>query len=289
MTNPLRKGAWQLWNLAAGSAARSYIAGPELQDAAEVCLRLSGDGFGTTLGYWNRKTEEDGTVADAYLAAIELVGASGSDSLVSIKLPGLHFSCERLQGVLTAAKKHAVQIRVDSLAHDTVDRTQEAIETVAPDAYDIGFTLPGRWRRSVADAGWAVQRGLAVRVVKGQWEDPGFPDADPRRGFMEIVAPLAGRARHVAVATHDALLARQAIERLKESATSCELELLYGLPTRHVLGVAIELDVPVRFYVPFGHAWLPYCLSQAQRNPRILLWILKDLIGSVGGRRALTR
>jgi len=45
-----------------------------------------------------------------------------------------------------------------------------------------------------------------------------------------------------------------------------------------LLKIAAELDVPVRVYVPYGHGWLPYSLTQARRNPRVFWWILRDLI-----------
>jgi proline dehydrogenase len=116
---------------------------------------------------------------------------------------------------------------------------------------------------------------LRVRVVKGQWEDSRQP-LEPRRGFMSVIERLAGRAAHVAVATHEARLAHEALTRLAASGTPAELELLYGLPLGAVMNVANRLRVPVRLYVPYGHAWLPYALANARRNPRVLLWLLED-------------
>jgi proline dehydrogenase len=58
------------------------------------------------------------------------------------------------------------------------------------------------------------------------------------------------------------------------------MELLYGLPSRAVLKVAQDLAVPVRYYLPYGYAWLPYALRQARRDPRILWWVLRDASGN---------
>ena len=30
------------------------------------------------------------------------------------------------------------------------------------------------------------------------------------------------------------------------------------------------------FYVPYGHAWLPYSLSQARRHPSLFWWTVRD-------------
>ena len=68
-----------------------------------------------------------------------------------------------------------------------------------------------------------------------------------------MIDRLAGRAPLVAVATHDPCLARAA-------------------------------RVPARIYVPYGAAWVPYCLSQVRQNPRLLWWALRDAtLGASGG------
>jgi len=139
----------------------------------------------------------------------------------------------------------------------------------------LGCTIPGRWRRSPRDAERAVQMGLRVRVVKGQWADPGAA-VDPHSAFLDVIDALAGGAAPVAVATHHPVLAAAAIRKLQSAGTPCEMELLYGLPSRAVLKVARDLGVPVRYYLPYGHAWLPYALRHARRDPRILWWVLRD-------------
>src|SRR5207237_6708266 len=121
---------------------------------------------------------------------------------------------------------------------------------------DLGTTLPSRWRRSDRDAERALELGLRIRLVKGQWE--GEEDREPREGFLALADRLAGRARHVAVATHDRALAAEALRRL--GATPGELEQLYGLP----------LAPPgARVYVPYGRGYLPYAVRQGRRHPRI--------------------
>jgi proline dehydrogenase len=93
-----------------------------------------------------------------------------------------------------------------------------------------------------------------------------------------VIAQLAGRAKHVGVASHDPAVVRPALETLKNAGTACELELLYGLPVDPVMAIARSMGVPVRFYIPYGHAWLPYSLSQARRNPRIVWWTMRDML-----------
>ena len=124
--------------------------------------------------------------------------------------------------------------------------------------------------------------------MKGRWPDHGSPEVDPRAGFLTLVDRLAGRARRVAVATHDEALARAALQRLRAAGTPCELELLFGLPAAAAAGAADELSVPVRVYVPYGHAMLPYRIPDARRDARILGWFSQDVLwgGRKGWRRA---
>ena len=60
--------------------------------------------------------------------------------------------------------------------------------------------------------------------------------------------------------------------------TSCELELLYGLPLEPATRIAKATGVNVRMYLPYGHGWLPYSISQVYQKPRILWWVIRDFL-----------
>jgi proline dehydrogenase len=122
-----------------------------------------------------------------------------------------------------------------------------------------------------------------VRVVKGQWADPSGPEADARAGFLRVIERLAGRARHVSVASHDDPLASRALALLRAAGTACELELLHGLPSRRSLASARRLGVPTRVYVPYGKGWIPYSLEYARKHPRVFVWMLQDLFAPRSG------
>jgi proline dehydrogenase len=161
------------------------------------------------------------------------------------------------------------------LEHQTT--TFGLIERLAPTGVMLGCTLPGRFAQSLNDAERAIAHRLRVRVVKGQWEDPNRR-IDPRHGFMEVIHRLAGRAVHVSVATHEPGLAQEALTALVARGTPAELELLLGLPMRDASRIAGRLNIPVRVYIPYGYAWLPYTLSAARKNVSVLRWVLKDVV-----------
>jgi proline dehydrogenase len=278
MNRRLNKMIWSVWEAVAKHAGKAYIAGPELGDAMSTCRRLYGLGFGGTICFWNLESDSPKRVVDAYTSALALLSNEKMDCYLSIKLPPLNYEWARVNEVLEQARHKNALVHFDSLEPETADRTFLMIAQAARSHPHLGCTLPGRWARSITDADIAVNLGLHVRVVKGQWPDPQHLEINPCEGYLKVIDRLAGRARFVAVATHDPSLARTALERLHQHGTPCCLELLYGLPMKRTLKVATELDVPVRIYVPFGNGWPPYSLTQARRNPRVFWWILRDLI-----------
>ena len=260
-------------------AASAYVAGPRIDDALLACRMLQERGRASTVGFWNRGgTDEPSQVMHAYLATAEALSRNGLDAYLSIKAPALGFSPELVAELLTRTRAGGVRVHFDALSPESVDRTLALIAESAQRHDELGTTLPARWRRSLDDARAAVELGLGVRVVKGQWPDSEAPEPDLRAGFLGIVEELAGRARRVAVATHDEALAREALRRLRTAGTPCELELLFGLPAAGSVRAGDELAAPVRFYVPWGHATLPYRIADARRDIRALRWLTQDLL-----------
>lgn len=271
-------------------AASRYIAGTRLEDALRLARQLAQRGTTCTLGFWDAPNSPPRDVADHYLAAFDALAHSGLAGYVSIKLPSLHYARTLLDELAARALQSNRRLHFDSLAPDTADRTRSTVAELAA-AYpqlELGYTIAARWQRAADDASWAAARGLRVRLVKGEWPDPHKDPADLRIAYLDIIERLAGKAHAVSVASHDVPLAEQALRRLKEAATPCSLELLYGLPMRRAMALAQRMDVPVCIYIPYGEAYAPYALSQALRKPRLLWWLARDLaattFGALGGR-----
>ncbi|HEV8713327.1 MAG TPA: proline dehydrogenase, partial [Candidatus Binatia bacterium] len=227
------------WSPLVKRAAQAYVAGPELADALQVCSSLSRQGIASTLGYWNREGERPRQVAEVYLTALATLSGKGPDCYLSIKAWSLGFAGDLLAEVLEHGRQDGVRIHFDSRGPETADQTFSLISALLPRSPQLSCTIPGRWRRSLRDADLAVELGLSVRVVKGEWGDLDEPDdLDLRAGFLALVDRLAGRACHVAVATHDPSLACEALRRLQAARTPCTLELLFGFPVRPGLRVA---------------------------------------------------
>lgn len=259
-------------------AGKAYIAGDTVADAVRVQQHCQSTNVGSTIGFWDTEAINERDVANEYLAALDAIATQPTGNYLSAKLPALRFKKELVDEVAQRAVAVGRRLHFDSHGPEVVDRKKEIVDDLVRrySALDVGFTLPGRWRRSLTDANWVCERGLFVRVVKGQWPDMEDPHRDLREGYLEVICALAGRARAVAVATHDPWLAERAIQTLRAAGTPCELELLYGLPMNASRRLAAKLDVPIRVYIPYGEGYAPYALSHLKRNPKVLWWMLRD-------------
>jgi proline dehydrogenase len=253
-----------------------YGAGP-LDQALDVCRRLASYGLASTVGYTAGPGERPRDVADVHLSAFERLAVEGIDGHVAVKLSALGFDADLFAELDAASARTSRPLHVDALAPDTVDATWLLLQG-ARRAGRVGTTLPGRWQRSADDASLAEQLGLRVRVVKGQWADATAGMIDPAEGFLEVVDRLRGHAVDVAVATHDVDLLAESLRRLIAAETPCAAELFFGMPFRAPALTARRLAVPIRIYVPYGHAGAPYGVADIAGRPAAAWWLLQDLV-----------
>ena len=261
-------------------AAASYIAGSEAEDAIRVCRQIAERGLSSAIGPWDGPHDSPEYVVSTYKSALKSIKAENLDCYLSIKVPSMKYDFESMRELVEIARGKGIRVHFDSLAPNTASPSLSLLEKTSEIYRKVSYTLPSRWRRSITDAEKIIDFGIPVRIIKGQWSDPGEPNIDPRSNFLYLVDILAGRAAQVAIATHDIALAKESLTRLKVLGTACELEQLYGLPMR-IDSVAKPLGVPVRIYVPYGYAYLSYALSAMRKRPIILVWLLKDFLAGI--------
>jgi proline dehydrogenase len=256
--------------------AARYIAGPGLAHALHECRRAAAAGDGSAIGLWNGAGDAPDSVHAAGREALVAIVAARLDCYLSVKAPALGFDPGRVTDLLDQAAACGIRVHFDALGPETAAPTWNLIEHVRSRYANIGCTLPARWRRSLDDVRRVRDWGLPVRVVKGEWSDGTRSEANPRAAFLALIDRLQGHAAEVAVATHDPVLASDALARLAAGGTPRRLEQLFGLPF-HAVRVARRLGVGVRVYVGYGHAWLPYRLSDGLRRPEVWGWFWRDV------------
>ncbi len=279
--NPLRGVMGGL----ARRAQSNYVAGPTLSDALEVCERHHRRGMKVALCYWNARADGPEIVTDQCLHVLEALPLRGLDGYLSVKAPALGFDEGRILALAERAREGGARLHFDAMAPDAVERTQRLAESALKTGAQVGFTLPSRWRQSGHDLAWALETGVALRLVKGQWAAPGA-DCDPAWALLALAGRVDARCPAVAVATHDAPLAVLALERLAGGGARCvELEQLHGM--RPIASRVLPLGrARERWYVPFGHGSLPYAIgSSAKGSGGLRTWgrFAGDVLRAKGG------
>jgi proline dehydrogenase len=257
-------------------ATRAYVAGDNLDDALDLAARVQEAGFSCSLCYWNDGSEEPEIVANEYLKILSEGADRGLDLALAMKLPALWERQEEVDRVVERARRVGSPVIFDSHDPHKSDDISKCLEKTGPEG--VGWAIPGRWSRSLDDAERAIELGVRVRVVKGQWMDPSNPKIDMREGYLRVIERLAGRASFVGVATHDAPLARKAMEILSEAGTPFEQEFVFPLPIDPAMEEGKRFGAAARLYLPYGSAWLPYSLSRAVTNPVMLYWLARDAV-----------
>lgn len=256
-------------------AARPYFAGTRLADAIALAREAGNRGYPVTLCYWNAPDDPADKVVRNYEAVIDAIAQNRLDAHMAIKVPPVLARPELISAVIAKARDNGVDVDIDAHAPHEAEADYEVAAKAGPEG--MGIAIPGRWVSSPDLADRAVELGLRVRVVKGQWDDPADPDIDLAEGYLRVIDRLAGRCREVGVATHDTALAREAIRRLTAAGTRVEQELLFGLPMNPCADMARDAGLKTRIYIAYGDAWIPYSVRSAFRHPRTLLRFATDL------------
>lgn len=255
--------------------ASKHIAGRELSDAVQVCKWAEGEGFHSIVSPWSGPDDTPEGMLERYKATIDTVRREGVRFYLSIKLDSISGDVGMFDELLEFARPRGIRIHLDSLGPDTADMAMKFLERAAGSHHSIGFTLPSRWRRSLTDAERIVELGVPARIVKGQWDDPAARSVDCRKNFLSIADRLAGRCSQVGVATHDLVLAEEALRRLSVGGSACELEQFFSLPLNGV-NLSRTHGYPYRIYVAYGNPDIPYNVRFAFSRPSIAAWALQD-------------
>lgn len=251
-------------------------------EAAEVCKVLGGHDIASTLGKLSRSGDDPVRIVQEYqLASNSLKSSPATDRFyLSLKPPALNFDTRHAAAIVATALQngHGVHFDAHGFAYAEQSLTLlEAVMQLHPHSkgrarnWSFGLTLPSRWKRSLSDARWAAGKGVRPRVVKGDFRAGPADEVDPGKGFLALVDQLAGHVSELAVATHDCALAREAVLRCKRAGSAVELELFFGMPSASMMAMSWEMEVPVRFYVPYGDTLLIYLVRDLLTNPHKVL------------------
>jgi proline dehydrogenase len=253
-----------------------------VREGAELCRVLQEYDLLTTLGRLSKFGDDPVQIVSEYQAAsMALLNSPTPDGFyLSVKPPAIDFDSGYAAAIAAAALLNGHGVHFDSHKFYQTDATlgllQGLMRSNLPsearqDRWRFSLSVPTRWKRSMSDARWAVENGVRIRLVKGDFAAESNEEVDSVQGFLNLVDHLAGKVPCLALATHDSVLAREAVARCKKAGTTVHLELFFGRPASAMLALSREMEVPAGFYVPYGDTLLVYVIKDLLTNPLKLL------------------
>lgn len=272
--------------------AKRFIAGESLEETVPKARALAAQGFALTLDLLG---ESVGTRAGAeaavheYLLLLQRLQADGLDCNISIKLSQLGLAMDgglaerHLLRLASEAQRLGGFVRVDMEGSAYTSATLAAITAVHRQVPVVGAVIQCMLRRSRDDIRQLCRDGIRVRLVKGAYREPAALAYQRRE---EIHAEFLWMARYLlthgtrpAFGSHDPaiLTAIHALcQELGCSVQHCEWQFLYGV-RRDLQAQVRAAGWPVRIYVPYGSAWMPYVMRRMRERKENVWFVVKNL------------
>lgn len=283
--------------------ARPYIAGATNAQALAVVADLVAQGYRATLDVLGESVttaQEADAARDEYLLLLRALEARklNRDVNISVKLSqmGLLFDADACEARVDSLVKEALTrrnfVRVEMEDSTTTDATLALYRRVRQQyGSAVGVVIQARLRRTAADLRQLLREGAAhIRLCKGIYREPRAlaytrPDLITRNYVELLEQALSDPHAFVAIATHDEALVLEAESLLRRHhvpRSRYEFQMLWGVDPQ-LRRLIHQAGHPLRVYVPYGEAWLAYCLRRLRENPRIAQHVLKNLFtGRVG-------
>ena len=271
-----------------------YVAGESLDEALDTVAELNRAGACATLdvlGEFITRIEEADAAAEEYLEALDAIAAKGLDSNVSVKLThlGLLLDEERcfqnVKRIVEKAAGHGNFVRLDMEDSSVTTRTLDMYRRLRADHENVGFVIQSYMRRSLDDLVSMREWKPNVRVCKGIYIEPrkiAYQDREiVRRNFALLVEELMTNDGYVGVATHDELVAFEALRTFHRHSIPSdrfEFQMLLGVDLE-LRDILIRSGHKLRVYVPFGRSWYAYSMRRLKENPKIARYVIQNLLG----------
>jgi proline dehydrogenase len=277
--------------------ARRFVAGGSLEEAlapaADLC-RAGRRVIFNQLGEHIAAKVEAYEARDSYLRTLHAIDEARLDANISIKLTQLGLTLDRelclelTDEIAAAAKSLLRTIEIDMEASEFVEATIATYESAQRRHGNVGLAIQSYLRRSERDLERLAGLGPKIRLVKGAYREPASValqeksevDANYRVLLEQLLRPSANGRFFAAIGTHDPALIEFAKAKIHEYAVTSEhyeFQMIYGI-RRDLQRQLIEAGHPLRVYVPFGTAWVPYFMRRLSERPANLWFVVRSLI-----------
>mgnify|MGYP001266522665 CR=1 FL=1 len=282
--------------------SQRYLSGETRSQAITQASALSASGYRLTFDLLGEEVEETSQADQAlaeYEALLQDLLAAEMEINLSIKPSqfgmGMNWAAgiERARQLGQNVANANGFLRWEMESSETVDETLEGFSKLRETCGTaVGCVLQSMLRRTAQDAKSLIggTQKLNVRLVKGVYiEPPEIAFQEPAaitRNYIEVMEDLLRGGAFVGVATHDPAIIEALRNLLKshpEYLKRCEVQMLLGVQERLRMETR-RAGIPVRVYLPYGHAWRAYVLRRLRQNPRLAGLAFQ---GMFGGRERL--
>jgi proline dehydrogenase len=280
--------------------ARRFIAGEALDEALQAVTPFSRGGRPIILNHLGENVatgDEARKACESYIQILRSLTEASIDGNIAVKLTqlGLDFDrqlCLSLTNEIAAAAAAMhknIEIDMEGSAH--TDATLQIFKQVQRDHGNAGVAIQAYLRRTQTDVERLAPLKSKIRLVKGAYREAasiafqkrGEVDANYRKLLDQLLGqvllPNSG-CGCAAIATHDPALVDYAsarIQGLRLSASQYEFQMLLGI-RRDLQQKIVSQGHPLRVYVPFGEAWVPYFMRRLSERPANVLFVLRSLL-----------
>ena len=274
--------------------AKAYVAGETNEKTVQVVNKMNELGYACTidiLGEHIQSPSKAEKITKDYCNLYEVINKETLNCNISIKLTHIGLELDQklvennLQQILRHAKSHNNFLRIDMENSPYTQRTIDLYQKNIHKYDKMGIVLQAYLKRSLEDAQSLNAPGFNTRICKGIYNEPSniaFKErTEIQDNFFLITKEILSGKGFAAIATHDIPLIDRIeswIEQNNISNDRFEFQVLYGVPMGNRLKRLLSKGYTVRQYIPFGPDWFDYSLRRLKENPKIISYVLANLV-----------
>jgi proline dehydrogenase len=276
-----------------GYFSKTYISGPQLQDAVRVIKDLNAKGIMATmdlLGEESKDRENARQAMEEYIRVLQTISDEKLDSNVSVKptqmglLIDKEFCYENIKSIVQEAMKYNNFVRIDMEdRHCTSDTIGIYLRLKEEFEGHVGTVIQAYLRRTSDDINQLIKHKANLRLCKGIYVEPreaAYKDmAIINDNFKFNLEKLLSNNCYVGIATHDEQLVWHAltlIERFNLKKEDYEFQMLLGVDEQ-LRQIILDAGHRLRVYVPYGQEWYAYSTRRLKENPKMAGYVFKRI------------
>ncbi|MFH0892155.1 MAG: proline dehydrogenase family protein [Candidatus Falkowbacteria bacterium] len=277
--------------------AKNYVAGPTIDDAVRRTKAVNTRGAEATIDHLGEEARDKREVEENIRIYKNIIRAINSENLragIAIKPTNFglrfdpNFSREAMREVIAAAAEKKIFTWIDMENSSTTSATIDFYLEAQWEFGDlVGMALQAYLRRSLSDICYIrknVHYGAPhIRLCKGIYNEAlaiaikEMPLIN--QNYYMLLDSLFSVGSFVGIATHDSARISEARQLIKkyEAQKRCEFQMLLGVEDPPLYNL-IKNGNRGSVYIAFGVKWYGYSLRRFKENPRIVGYILENML-----------